>query len=62
MARSALFAFVALTSLTYVASQTTPSPTVTQSTGVPTFPATPLVSLSFPYDQIVRILFFGMHF
>jgi hypothetical protein len=55
MARSALFALVTLTSLTYVASQTTPSPTVAQATGASTFPATPLASLSFSYDQIVRI-------
>jgi hypothetical protein len=45
MARSTLFALMAFTSLTFVAGQTP----------VPTFPATPLVSIHYPYTALVRI-------
>jgi len=43
MARSTLFALVALTSLTSVVGQATP---------VPTFPTTPLVSIHYPYTAL----------
>jgi hypothetical protein len=56
MARSTLSALVALASLTLVAGQSTAAPTQTAAaaTGVPTFPATPLVSELFPYTALVR--------
>jgi hypothetical protein len=56
MARSALSALVTLASLTLVAGQSTTAPA---ANGVPTFPATPLVSEIFPYTALVRNLFFG---
>ena len=63
MAPSTLFALVALTSLTYVAGQsTTPAPAATTAGAVPTFPATPLADYHYPYNQLVRILFCGLLF
>lgn len=56
MARSTLSALVALASLTLVAGQSTAAPTQTAANGVPTFPATPLVSEIFPYTALVRTL------
>lgn len=55
MARSALYALVAVASFTYVAGQTT---------AIPTFPATPLDEISFAYSSLVcvlllRSIFFG---
>lgn len=55
MAYSALSALVVLASLTLVAGQTTPAPAATTSGALPTFPATPLVSMHFRYDEIVGI-------
>jgi hypothetical protein len=55
MARSTLSALVALASFTLVASQSTTAPAQTAANGVPTFPATPLVSELFPYTALVRI-------
>jgi hypothetical protein len=59
MARSTLSALVALASLTLVAGQSTAAPTQTAAqtaaNGVPTLPATPLVSELFPYTALVRI-------
>lgn len=57
MARSALSALVALASLTLVAGQTTAAPTQSAANGVPSLPATPLVSELFPYSALVRIFF-----
>lgn len=58
MARFALSALVALVSLTLVAGQST---TAAAATGVPTFPATPLVSQIYPYTALVRFLLFIIH-
>jgi hypothetical protein len=52
MARSALSALVALASLTLVAGQSTAAPTQTAANGVPSLPATPLVSEIFPYTAL----------
>jgi len=53
MAHSALSALVALASLTLVVGQsTTPAPAGTAAGGLPTFPATPLVSIRYPYSQL----------
>ena len=55
MARSTLSALMALASLTLVAGQsTTPAPTQTAAAGIPTFPATPLISEIFPYSAVVH--------
>lgn len=58
MARSTLSAFVALASLSLVAGQSTAAPTQTAANGVPTLPATPLVSEIFAYTALVRIFYF----
>ena len=56
MAPSTLFALVALATTTYVAGQsTTAAPAANPA--VPTFPATPLASMSFPYSQIVWLIY-----
>jgi len=52
MARSTLSALVALASLTLVAGQSTAAPTQSAAAGVPTLPATPLVSELFPYTAL----------
>jgi hypothetical protein len=55
MARSALSALVALASLTLVAGQSTAAPTQSAANGVPSLPATPLVSEIYAYTALVRI-------
>jgi len=59
MARSALSALVALASLTLVAGQSTAAPVQTAANGVPSFPATPLVSEIFPYTALPQQVYPG---